>query len=198
MIGVILNVTIFDFVIFVVTIIAYIILIVDILKNNGISQNFFTWILWAILDGILLITIYEEEGADLPIVAGCVLGSFFVAIFLLFVKKIKWTKNESWILLLVITTVSIWLWSGSNVVGIISAVASEMLAGIPLMKASWKTPGSQLTLASYIFFIISYILSIYNSPDWQIENVLFPVAFLIYSIGDTSPLMKKWWRRKKT
>jgi len=62
MIGVILNVTIFDFVIFVVTIIAYIILIVDILKNNGISQNFFTWILWAILDGILLITIYEEEG----------------------------------------------------------------------------------------------------------------------------------------
>jgi hypothetical protein len=189
---VVLSVTKFDFVIFVVTIIAYIILIVDIIKHDGISQNFFTWSLWAILDGILFITTYAEKATDLPIIAGCVLGSFFVAIVLLFVKKIKWTKNESWILSLVIITVFIWLWSESNVVGIISAVTAEILAGIPLMKASWKTPGSRLTLVSYLFFIISYVLSLFNSPNWDIENILFPLAFLIYSVGDTPPLFKKW------
>jgi hypothetical protein len=181
-----------DWIIFAVTLVAYLILIVDILKNNGKSQNFFTWFLWGILDSILFVTSYKEKASDLAIIAGCILGSFLVSIFLLFVKKIKWTINETRILSLIIATVVIWLWSGSNLVGIIFSVTSEMLAGIPLMKSSWKTPGSKLTLVSYVIFIISYVLSIYVAPNWQIENILFPLAFLIYSILDTIPLVKKW------
>ena len=191
------NVAVIDWIIFTVTIIAYIILVVDVIKNNGKSQNFFTWFLWGILDSILLISTFKEKGSDLAIIVGCVIGSFFVAISLLFVKKIKWRKDESQILLLVIITMIIWIWSGSNLVGIIFAVASEMIAGIPLMKASWKNPGSRLTLASYLFFIVSYFLSIISAPNWEIENVLFPVAFLIYSIGDTFPLIQKWWIKRK-
>ena len=182
-----------DWVIFAVTIFAYFILEADIIKNNGRSQNFFTWFLWGILDSLLLITTYKENGSDIPIIAGCVIGSFFMAFSLLFVKKIKWRKSENRILLLVVMTVIIWLWSGSNLVGIIFAVVSEMIAGIPLMRASWKNPGSRLTLASYVCFFGSYILSIAIAPNWSIENVLFPISFLIYSIGDTIPLVKKWW-----
>lgn len=181
-----------DWIIFAVTLFAYLILIVDILINNGKSQSFFTWLLWGILDSILIITSYMEKSTDLAIIFGCIIGSFSVSIFLLFVKKIKWTKNETRILLLIIITVIIWLWSGSNLVGIIFAVTSEMLAGIPLMKSSWKTPGSKLTLASYLVFIISYVLTIWISPNWQIKNVLFPLAFLIYGILDTIPLINKW------
>jgi hypothetical protein len=177
-----------DWIIFAVTIFAYFILEVDIIKNNGQSQNFFTWFLWGILDSILLITTYKEKGSDLPIIAGCVIGSFFMAFSLLFVKKIRWRKSESRILLLVILTVIIWLWSGSNLVGILFAVVSEMIAGIPLMRASWKNPGSIITLASYVCFFGSYILSMYSAPNWHI----FPISFLLYSVGDTTPLVKKW------
>lgn len=196
-VDIIQNVAVIDWIIFTVTIIAYIILVVDVIKNNGKSQNFFTWFLWGILDSILLITTFREKGSDLAIITGCVIGSFFVAISLLFVKKIKWRKDESQILLLVIITMIIWIWSGSNLVGIVFAVASEMIAGIPLMKASWQNPGSRLTLVSYLFFIVSYVLSIISAPNWEIENVLFPVAFLIYSIGDTFPLIQKWWIKRK-
>lgn len=185
--------TAIDWIIIAVTLVAYLILVADILKNFGRSQNFFTWILWGILDSILLITTHREKGSDLPLVLSCVLGSFSIAFVLLFVKKIKWRKKERRILILVITTTIIWIWSESNQVGIIFAVLSEMIAGIPLMRASWKNPGSRLTLASYLFFIISYALSIVTAPNWNIEHVLFPISFLIYGIGDTSPLIRKWW-----
>ena len=183
-----------DWIIFAVTTIAYLILIADIFINNGVSQNFFTWLLWGVLDSILLITTYKENGADIAIIFSCAMCSFLVAICLALIKKIKWRKSESRIFSLLVATVVIWLWSGSNLVGIIFAITSEMIAGIPLMRSSWKNPGSRLTLASYLCFFISYIISIYNSPNWDIENVLFPLSFLIYSIGDTTPLVKKWWR----
>lgn len=186
--------TCIDWIIFAVTLVAYLILIIDILKNNGRSQNFFTWFLWGILDSILFITSYNENASDLAIIAGCTLGSFLTAIFLIFVMKIKWLKKETWILVLVFITTTIWLWSKSNLVGIITAVGSEIIAGILLMEESWKRPGSRLTLVSYLLFLISYILSISNAPNWDIENVLFPIAFLIYSIGDTIPLIIKWWK----
>jgi hypothetical protein len=138
-----------DWIIFVVTIIAYSILEIDIIKNNGRSQNFFTWFLWGILDSILCVTTYKENGYDLAIIIGCAFGSFIIAFSLFFIKEKEWRKNESQILTLLIITVIIWLWSESNLVGIIFAVTSEMMAGIPLMRASWKNPGSRLTLASY-------------------------------------------------
>lgn len=194
MLEIIQDMTANGWIIFAVTIFAYFVLWVDIIKNNGRSQNFFTWFLWGILDSVLFITTYVEEGCDLPIIGACAIGSFIIAFSLLLTKKIKWRKDESQILWLIIATVIIWLWSGSNLVGIIFAVASEMIAGIPLMRASWKNPGSRLTLVSYLIFLISYILSISDSPTWEIKNVLFPIAFLVYSIGDTSPLITKWWK----
>jgi hypothetical protein len=187
-----------DWIIFVVTIIAYLFLITDIWLYNGISQSFFTWFLWGILDTILFITTYQENGTDLAILLGCVIGSFCVSIFLFIIKKRKWTEEESLILSLIIVTIIVWLLSrfisGENTIGIISAVIAEMLAGIPLMKASWKKPGSRYTLVSYLFFITSYVISLINTEVWEIKNFLFPLAFLIYGIGDTSPLIRKWWR----
>ena len=195
MIQTLLDITILDFTIFIVTIIAYIILIADIRIHDGISQNFFTWLLWGVLDSILLVTAFKEKSADLPIIAGCVLGSFSTTISLW--KKIEWTEDETRDLILVIITVIIWKFSHSDLIGLICAVISEIIAGIPLMKSSWKIPGSQLTLISYLTFIASYVLSIVNSPDLKVENLLFPVAFLIYSMADTYPLIKKWLINKR-
>ncbi len=182
-----------DWIIFAITITAYFILIIDILKYNGISQNFYTWFLWGVLDTILFINTYKEQASDLALIFGCLIGSFFISLILFIIKKIKFRKKERRILYLVIITTIIWLWSGSSLVGIISSVTAEIIAGIPLMRSSWKKPGSRLTLISYLCFLLSYVISIYHSDNWKIENVLFPIAFLIYSILDTVPLIKKWW-----
>ena len=198
MVEIILNMTSMDWIIFAVTIVAIAFLIIDIKIYNGTSNSFFTWLLWGILDSILFVTTYKEKGTDLPLLAGSVIGSFTVSFYLFITKRRKWTEEESLILGLVIATMAIWFVSWlifkNNIIGIISAVTAEMLAGIPLMKASWKKPGSRYTLVSYLFFLASYILTLAHTEVWRIENFLFPLSFLIYSVGDTSPLIRKWWR----
>jgi len=179
-----------------VTIIAYFILVIDIIKNKDKtteSQSFFTWFLWLILDYVLFIATDKVHGSDLPLIYGSVIGSFSISVSLLFMKKIKWGENE-WInLILVIITLFFWFITRSAKVGIVFAVASEIIAGIQQMKASWRNPGTKLTLVSYVFFIASYVLALLDAPNWNIENTLFPLAFLIYCIGDTTPLIKKYF-----
>ncbi len=188
-------VTILNWLIFIGTISAYIIMIAGIIKNKGKGQNFFTWLLWAVLDLLLYILTEEEKGSCLSLVFGCVLGSSITTLFLIR-YEIKW-KQKEWITLTTTSIfVTIWIYSGSNTLGLVLAVVSQLIAGWPLMEESWKNPEDGLTLISYLIFILVYCLSILDSPNWEIQNVLFPIAFLIYSIGDTFPLIKKWWKNK--
>ncbi len=188
-----------DWLILTVTISAYAILIVGIFKKRGMkSQSFFTNLLWSILDVLVYITAIEEQSSSLMLVFGCILGSFSVSILLIkYDKKKRWTKDESITLSIVFVVVFLWLYSGSNLLGLTLAVIAEIIAGWPQMKKSWKKPGSRITLTSYVLFLVVYILSIYNAPDWQLKNVIFPVAFFIYCIGDTLPLIIKWWKIEK-
>ena len=56
-----LPVTILDWIITIVTILAIVILIVETLRKRGTkSQSFFTYLLWAILDILVFITSTEE------------------------------------------------------------------------------------------------------------------------------------------
>jgi hypothetical protein len=192
----ILPATAMDWLILTVTILAYGILIAGIFQKKGMkSQSFFTNLLWAILDVLVYIAAFEEQSSSLMLVFGCILGSLTVSILLLkYDKKKKWTKDESITLLIVCLVVFLWLYSGSNLLGLTLAVIAEIIAGWPQMKKSWKKPGSRLTLLSYFLFLIVYSLSIYNSPDWQLKNVIFPIAFFVYCIGDTLPLIIKWWK----
>lgn len=195
----ILPTTAMDWLILTVTISAYAILIVGIFKKRGMkSQSFFTNLLWAILDVLVYFAAFEEQSSSLMLVFGCILGSFTVSILLLvYDKRKKWTKDESITLSIICVVVFLWIYSGSNLLGLTLAVIAEIIAGWPQMKKSWKKPGSRLTLISYVLFLIVYSLSIYNSPDWQLKNVIFPIAFFVYCIGDTLPLIIKWWKIEK-
>lgn len=178
--------------IFCLTIFAYIILIVDIYIYDGVSQSFFTWILWGILDSILFTVSSNEKASDLPIILANIVGSFFTALSLLWVKNVKWTREETRTSIYIFITIFLWIWTKSDLVGLILSVFAEVLAGIPEMRASWKTPGSKLTLISYLIFIICYSLSTIYSKSYRIEDTLFPITFLIYCLVDTYPLVKKW------
>ena len=190
-----------DWIILVVTIIAYGIIVAVIMKNKGTgakSQSFFTNLLWAVLDTLVYITAVEEESSSLMLVFGCILGSFSTSLLLIkYDKKKEWTRDESITLIIVFVIIFFWIYSGSNLLGLILAVIAEIIAGWPQMKKSWKKPGSRMMLTSYSLFIIVYVLSIINSPDWQLKNIIFPISFFIYCIGDTLPLMIKWGKIEK-
>jgi hypothetical protein len=197
MIKIVLNVTITDFIIFIITISAYIIMVIGIKKNNGKGQNFFTWLLWTVLDILLLITAILEKSSSAILILSCVIGSFITTLFLISYKKMNWTWHETFTLITTVTFVILWIYSQSNLLGLILMVIAQLIAGWPLMRESWINPESKYNLASYLVFMFGYILTIYSSPNLEIQNILFPVAFLIYTLGDTYPLLKKWIKDRK-
>ena len=131
-------------------------------------------------------------------VGGGAVCSIFLSLLLIkYDKSKKWTGDETQATIIIFFIVFLWRLSGSNLLGLTLAIIAEIIAGWPQMKRSWINPGTRLTLISYVLFLISYVLAIFNSPDWQIKNILFPIVFLLYCIGDTLPLIKKWWQIKK-
>ncbi len=188
-----------DWIVFVVTVSAYLILIFDTFHRRGVrSQSFFTHSLWAMIDIILFILIEEENGSSLMLVSLCVLFSLIMSILLIkYDKEKKWTESETQTLITIILVILFWLYSGSNLLGLILAVMAEIVAGWPQMKKSWESPGTRLTLLSYVLFLASYSISVWKAEDWQPKNVLFPLSFLVYCLFDTLPLIIKWWKIEK-
>lgn len=200
--------TLFDLATFGVTICAFAILDWGIVKTKAKGQNFFTWLLWSIFDLILYIKIKEENGLSTILVFTFVIGSLSTSLLLFRYKK-KWLKSDNKTLYLVAILFFLLFVPNSERTIIIIAIISEVIAGWPLLKETWKNPDeSGYTLASYMFFLLGYILTIIENfviyPIDEIfgiifiENMMFPLVFIIYSFFDTFPLIKIWWASKKS
>lgn len=185
-----------DWIIVVILFMAYAILIPESLRKRGLkSQSFFTYLLWVILDIVTFIAAVETGSDSLMLIFGCILFSSFLSfIFFKYDKEKKWGDDESATMIMIILVIIIWGLSQSNLLGLVLAVIAEIIAGWPQMKKSWKCPGTRWTLASYLLFIVGYMLSVLNSKNWELQNILFPLSFFIYCIGDTIPLIRKWWK----
>jgi hypothetical protein len=178
------------------TIIAFTINIVGIKKNKGKGQKIFTWILWAILDGLLFLVSEEENSHCLFLIFINFLCSLVTIVFLLKYKNWEWGDSETVTLIITPIFIFFWIYSGSGSLGIFMAVVVQLIAGWPLMKESWENPESGFTLVSYITFALVYLLAIIEAPNWELQNMLFPGAFFIYTLADTYPLLKKWHQEK--
>lgn len=187
--------TILGWISLLLTFIAYILMNIGIAKNNGRGQKFFSWFIWIWLDILLFLTVQENNGHCLFLVFGCIIWSTITTLLLIKYKKWEWSILETRVLIMTIIFVIIWQISGSGTLGITLAVSAQLIAGWPLMKESWENPGSGITLISYIIFIFVYLLMIIESPNWEIQNSLFPSAFFLYTIADTLPLLKKWFKK---
>ncbi len=176
------------------TILAYIINIVGIKKNQGKGQKIFTWILWVILDGLLFIVSEQEDSHCLFLISINLICSLITVVFLLKYKNWVWSDSETVTSILTPIFILFWIYSGSGSFGIFMAVVVQLIAGWPLMRESWKNPETGFTLVSYIIFVIVYLLAIIEAPNWELQNMLFPGAFFMYTLADTYPLLKKWYK----
>lgn len=192
--------TLLGWIIFIIAFLAYLILIIKtiIKRKNLKSQSFFSYLLWSIIELWMYLIAKEEESYSLMLIFGCMIFSFIISILLLkYDKEKKWKKEETKTSIILFIFIVLWLYSRSNSLGLILAMSIDIIAGWPHMKKSWKYPGSRSMLISYILFIIFYVLSIFDAPNWEIKNVIFPIAFTVYCLGDTFPLIIKWIKIKK-
>jgi uncharacterized protein with PQ loop repeat len=150
----------------IVGIIAYIPLIIGIIKSK-IEQSFAAFLLWAMIDTIASVTTILEKGNYwLPLANAT--GSSIIALLLAIKKQVSWTWVETMTTVLVVVCLLIWYAAGETA-GIVSSSLAVVIASIPQMVATYKSPSTTPT-GPYIIFLTANILSLLAGKSWTIEE----------------------------
>src|ERR1019366_89584 len=86
-------------------------LAVEMIKDGGASQSFATWLLWAALDTILTISIFQRHGNFLLPLAFAA-GGIVLTTLLLVKGRFAWGRMDSVILALVLGCLLCWKLGG--------------------------------------------------------------------------------------
>ena len=183
-----------DWAIVCIVLISYSPLVYGVVTDNHSGQSFATWALWTTLDIITLsIAIKERKSYMVILTVFTMLG--FVMTTILFAKHmISWGTKETIVCGAVIVSFAGWYyfqllkkdsWSAT-----ITATATEITAGIPLLIEIWKNDSPQTTtLLSFSGLFIANCLSIYGAKAWTVQDRLFSTSFALYNIFIIVPLV---------
>jgi len=163
-------------------------------KNNG--QNFLTWALYCLLDGITMFSSKEEGGHSYSLLLGFLIGSFFMSAILLYQGKVGWGPVETITIILIIICIFIWKTSGTYW-ALIAGIISEGIVGGYLLYKTIKNPIVEYNLISYIGFLIVSIITIFTAQDWGLEEIGYPICETVFSFLTILPLIKKWRAARK-
>jgi len=145
---------------------AYVFLISDLIKSK-VKQNFFSFLLWAMLDTIATVTtIFKGGNYWLPL--SNALGGVIVGIVLAIKKQVSFSWVEVLTAVLVIICLIVWHFSGPKA-GIISSSLAVVIAGIPQIVETYKTP-SMTPTGVYVIFLTANILSFIAGRNWTIQE----------------------------
>ena len=157
-----------------------------------VKQNFATWLLWAILDGIAAATIALQDG-NFVLPAVYALGSAGVTLSILRSKNFQWTWFETMVVCLVVVCLIVWGVSGARVATVASTLAVS-IAAVPLMIEAWKEPWDQ-PFFTYSGFLVVSILAVIAGKSWTIEERLYPTACIVINIAVLACVARKFWIR---
>jgi hypothetical protein len=164
------------------------------IKSGKVKQNLFTWLLWAILDGIVAVTIIAQNGNFLLPVAFTV-GSVITSFFIVGSKnKVSWTWFETMVVLLVVSSMGVWHFSGDRVATIASTIAVT-IAGIPQLIDAWKKP-KDMPILEFVSYTIANGLSTAGGKNWSISERLFPASGTVFCLLIVVFSARKFWQKK--
>lgn len=150
-------------------------LVKGILRDE-IEQNFVTWILWLLLDGIALGSLIFQGGNYLLVIGYCV-GGFIVSCCLIYKKQIRWTAKEVVVLSMVIICLIVWSVSGNRNATIASTLA-VFISGLLQMSDSWRKPDTQTSFI-YLGYVLANGVSCLAGEAWTIKDRFYQAACTI-------------------
>jgi hypothetical protein len=185
-----------EWLIFWLSIGAYGPLVIGVIKEkNDKSQVATTWILYFLLDTITMFSTLKE-GGNFVLLFGFSVGSFIMAIILLYQGRIYWGILESVTITLVFICIIVWNIFGAMMT-IVSGILSEIVVGIYLIIKTYKNPRIKYNLNGYIMFLIVSILALHNAKSSNVKEIGYALAEIILSVITLIPLIKKWWIKKR-
>jgi hypothetical protein len=155
-------------------------MIASIVRAGGAGQSFATWGLWAVLDSMLTITLWQQHGNYL-LSLGFAVGGVFLSAVLLARGGFAWGKFETVITLLVLASVAIWKFSGPRnaTIAVTAAICVAGIPGIVEMRRKPQPAAGKLWAA----YTVANGLSFFGGTAMTVEERLAPGAFVALSVA---------------
>lgn len=146
----------------------------EIVRARGAGQSFATWGLWAVLDSILTITLWQQHGNYL-LSLGFALGGVALAAVLLAQGNWRWGRFETVIALMVAASLAVWKFSGPRN-ATLAVTTAICLAGIPGFVEMLRRP-QPAAGKLWLGFTAANLLAFFGGTAMTVEERLVPAAF---------------------
>ncbi len=150
-----------------------------------------TWGIWAILGGLLLVA-YHDVGATMETTLPAAWMGFInpLLIFILALKygELRWSRLETFCVIIFIITVIAWKSSELAIVGLIGGIFADTMGLLPQIRHSWKYPQDEPWLPWTLFGVGSAV-NLLGIEKWEFAHYSFPVYMTIGSALVALPLI---------
>ena len=170
---------------------AYIPYVLSILRKKT-KPAIITWIIWFILDVLLLVS-YIKSGAGKTtiLLAAYTLGSFVISF--LAIRYGIWTGLKSSLPYFILSLIGIILWImfSSAELGLYSFMTVLIISSWPTFKKAYKDPWGENIYSWIMWGIGSFFatISLGNFSDWTFSIALIPVIFFVCNIPITGSIL---------
>jgi hypothetical protein len=152
----------------------YLPMILEIVRARGAGQSIATWGLWAVLDTILTITLWQQHGNYL-LSLGFAVGGVALAVVLLAQGSWKWGRFETVIALMVLASLAVWQFSGPRH-ATIAVTTAVCIAGVPGFVEMLRQP-QPAAAKLWAGFTVANLLAYFGGTAMTVEERLVPAAF---------------------
>ena len=149
-------------------------MIAEIIRARGAGQSFATWCLWAVLDIILTVTLWQQHGNYL-LSLGFAAGGVALAVVLLAQGSWKWSRFETAVALMVLASLAVWKCSGPRN-ATIAVTTAVCIAGIPGFVEMLRQP-QPAAGKLWASFTAANLLAFFGGTAMTVQERLVPAAF---------------------
>lgn len=142
-----------------------------------------SWIVWAILDTVVLIGMYVEKTVNGQII-GAVIGIWVVVFLSLKFGQSGWKKRDKICLGIGITGLIFWKLSDNPELGILFSLIGMFIAAYPTFKEAWRDPSHE-DKPTWIIFSVACVFALIAVPKWTIAHAGLPITAFIIDVPIT-------------
>jgi hypothetical protein len=150
--------------------IAYAYMITSTIMGTGEGLSFTTFILWGALAWISgFSTLKQGVNPAVPMMYG--VGATSTALVLLCKGRFQWTTLDTFIFILVVICIVLWMTRGPKWALILS-IAASAIASVPFMVMTWKTPESSPIIPNTLFVFTNFLYFL-SGKEWTLKDRLY-------------------------
>jgi hypothetical protein len=146
--------------------------------RREIQPHAYTWLVWSVVSSIVLIGQFTK-GAGIGIVPAIASDIFT---FIIFFTSLKYgfkvtTKTDTYLLLLALSGVPVWLLTKDATIAVVIAVAVDLIAFVPTFRKTINTPSSE-SFWLYLMNVCRHILILFTLAHYNVTTTLHSIAMI--------------------